>query len=50
MRFDKQNAAALELFKKLRPVRAKPTLFAYQQKTLVGGMFAVLVVLLLITH
>ncbi|WP_226034367.1 hypothetical protein [Aquitalea palustris] len=47
MRFNKQNAAAIELFKKLRPVRAKPTLFGYQQKTLATGMLTVLVVLLI---
>jgi protein tyrosine/serine phosphatase len=50
MRFDKHNAGALEILRKARPVEVKPSLLGFDQKTLVAGVLAVLIALLLIAH
>ena len=50
MRFDKHNAAALELLRKARPIAVEPTLFSFQKKTLVAILLAGMLVLVLITH
>lgn len=49
MRFDKHNRMVLEILRKARPVGVRPTLFGFDQKTLVTAGAAVLV-LLLIMH
>lgn len=48
MRFDKQNAEALEILRKARPVGTKPTLFGFDQKTLALAALATLIAALLV--
>lgn len=50
MRFDKQNAKALEVLRKAQPVGVKPTLFGFEQKTLAVATLAALIIVLLVTH
>ncbi|MCD5327872.1 hypothetical protein ACFFU8_09440 [Chromobacterium piscinae] len=50
MQFNKHNAEALETLRKARPFGVKPTLFGFDQKTLVAAALAVLIAVLLLAH